>query len=91
MKERGSPGDYVLIQGDFGAVYIKVNFAFSVDLIPVYSTTEREVVEKAMPDNTVRSGRVFRYRRNFLEIKALREPRYEDLDGCLYRNYLVLL
>jgi len=62
MKERTDPGDYVLIQGDFGAVYLMVNFAFSVNLIPVYSTTEREVVEKPMPDSTVRSERVFRHR-----------------------------
>lgn len=62
VKEHGDPGDYVLIQGDFGAVYLMVNFAFSVNLIPVYSTTERDVVEKAMPDNTVRSERVFRHK-----------------------------
>ncbi|HWP49654.1 MAG TPA: CRISPR-associated protein Csx20 [Candidatus Limnocylindrales bacterium] len=62
MKGHAEPGDYVLIQGDFGAVYLMVNFAFSAGLIPVYSTTEREVVEKALPDNTVRSERVFRHR-----------------------------
>lgn len=62
MKGRGDPGDYILIQGDFGAVYLMVNFAFSIDLIPIYSTTEREVVEKAMPDNMVRSERVFRHK-----------------------------
>ena len=62
MKGQAKPGDYVLIQGDFGAIYLMVNFAFSVGLIPVYSTTEREVVEKALPDNTVRLERVFRHR-----------------------------
>ncbi|MBW1800291.1 MAG: hypothetical protein JRJ85_06125 [Deltaproteobacteria bacterium] len=39
-------GDYALIQGDFGACYIMVNFAFKKGLVPVYSTTRREVFEE---------------------------------------------
>ena len=38
--------DYVLIQGDFGACFIMVNFAFENGLIPVYSTTRREADEE---------------------------------------------
>ena len=38
-------GDYVLIQGDFGACYILVNVAFGNGLVPVYSTTKRKVSE----------------------------------------------
>jgi len=34
-------GDYVLIQGDFGAVVEMVTFAKSLDLIPIYATTKR--------------------------------------------------
>jgi hypothetical protein len=55
-------GDYVLIQGDYGAVYLMVNYAFSVGLIPVYATTERMVVEKLMPDGVVKSERVFKHK-----------------------------
>jgi hypothetical protein len=62
IRENANEGDYVLIQGDFGAVYLIVNFVFSISLIPVYATTERDVVEKHMPDNTVRSERVFKHR-----------------------------
>ncbi len=62
IEDNTNEGDYVLIQGDFGAVYLMVNFAFSMGLIPVYATTERDVVEKHMPDNTVRSERVFKHR-----------------------------
>lgn len=62
IKEHGNPGDYVLIQGDFGAVYLMVNFAFSIHLIPIYSTTERKAEEKKMPDNTVKVERVFRHK-----------------------------
>ncbi len=62
ISENSDSGDYVLIQGDFGAVYSMVNFAFSMDLIPVYSTTEREVVERQMKDNTVKSERIFKHK-----------------------------
>lgn len=61
IKENEDPEDYVLIQGDFGAVYLMVNFAFSMNLIPVYSTTERKAEERRMPDNTVKVERVFRH------------------------------
>ena len=63
INENAGHGDYVLIQGDFGAVYLMVNYAFSVGLIPVYATTERVVVEKLMPDNVVKSERVFKHKR----------------------------
>ncbi len=62
IEYNAEKGDYALIQGDFGAVYIMVNVAFSLDLVPVYATSEREVVEKRVSDNTVRSERVFKHR-----------------------------
>src|SRR3990170_3156324 len=45
VEDNADKGDYALIQGDFGAVYLMVNVAFSLGLIPVYSTSERDVVE----------------------------------------------
>jgi hypothetical protein len=62
IKENADHGDYVLIHGDFGAVYLMVNYAFSASLIPVYATTERMVVEKLMPDNVVKSERLFKHK-----------------------------
>jgi len=47
-------GDYVLIQGDFGACFIMVSAAFDMGLIPVYSTTKREAVEEHGEDGSVR-------------------------------------
>ena len=38
--------DYVLIQGDFGATFIMVQWSFQNDLNPIYSTTVRNTVEK---------------------------------------------
>lgn len=54
LKSRAKKNDYVLIQGDFGACYIVVNFAFEMGLIPIYSTTRREVVEKHQEDGSVK-------------------------------------
>ena len=54
LEANAKKGDYVLIQGDFGACYLMVNFAFELGLIPVYSTTRREVVEEPQPDGTIK-------------------------------------
>ena len=47
------PGDYVLIQGDFGATCLLVRFTVEMGLKPVYSTTRREATETLQPDGTV--------------------------------------
>jgi hypothetical protein len=47
-------GDYALIQGDFGATYVAVRFAFKQGLIPVYSTTHREAEEEIQSDGSIR-------------------------------------
>lgn len=54
LKLNAKQNDYVLIQGDFGACYIMVNFAFEMGLIPVYSTTLRDAVEEHKDDGTVK-------------------------------------
>ena len=38
-------GDYILIQGDPGAVYYLVQYVKSIDLTPIYSTSNRKVKE----------------------------------------------
>ncbi|MCP4351446.1 MAG: hypothetical protein GY795_38770 [Desulfobacterales bacterium] len=54
--------DYVLIQGDFGACWLMVNFAFDLRLVPVYSTTLREAVEEPGPDGTVKMTHNFKHK-----------------------------
>lgn len=61
LDEHGNPGDYALIQGDFGAVYAAVTFALARGLIPVYATTRRNVVETRLPDGKVQMQRVFEH------------------------------
>ena len=45
LEKNAKSNDYILIQGDFGATYIMVNWAFERGLIPVYATTKRIVKE----------------------------------------------
>ena len=59
-------GDFVLVQGEFGATCLAVGEAFRLSLIPVYSTTRREAVEKHLADGRVEIRHTFahvRYRR----------------------------
>ena len=53
--------DYVLIQGDFGATYLMVNFAFEIGLIPIYATTQRQAFEKTEKDGSVKVTRQFKH------------------------------
>ena len=55
------PGDYVLAQGDFGAVYAAVTAALQHHLIPIYATTARHTLEIRQPDGSIQIQRVFRH------------------------------
>jgi len=55
------PDDVVLVQGDFGATFIVVNFSLKLGLVPVYSTTKRDVTEEAYPGGEVRQNRIFKH------------------------------
>jgi len=55
--------DYALIQGDFGACFLMVNFAFEIGLIPIYATTRREVVEERLTDGNIKLTHQFRHQR----------------------------
>ena len=63
LRTNARPGDYVLVQGDFGAVFLVVQFALDNGLVAVYSTTERDVVETHTDPNVVNVQRTFRHRR----------------------------
>lgn len=61
IKQNSSQGDYVLVQGDFGATLLIVDFCFENGLIPVYSTTARDADEKTFADGTVKVQRTFKH------------------------------
>ena len=56
-----SASDHLLVQGDFGAVYLMVNRAFALGLIPVYATTERRARDVSLPDGSTRTEHIFRH------------------------------
>ncbi|MFP4037648.1 MAG: CRISPR-associated protein Csx20 [Desulfobacteraceae bacterium] len=63
LRREAKVGDLVLIQGDFGACYLMVRFAFDSGLVPVYATTERQATEELLEDGTIRLVHTFKHRR----------------------------
>lgn len=63
LSEKAGPGDYLLVQGDFGATYLMVHFAFEIGMVPIYSTTERMAVENHKEDGIVELTHDFKHRR----------------------------
>jgi hypothetical protein len=61
LSRNAAAGDYVLIQGDFGATCLMVASALEEGFAPVYSTTSREAVEEHQPDGSVRMTHRFRH------------------------------
>ena len=53
LEREAHAGDYLLVQGDFGATFLLAQKAFSLGLTPLYSTTRREATEEKDGD-TVR-------------------------------------
>lgn len=60
IEKVAEKGDFVLVEGDFGATYSVVSYCIDKDLIPIYSTTERKVIEEATNDG-VKTRRVFKH------------------------------
>ncbi len=61
LARESTAGDFVLVQGDFGATYLMVEFARARGLIPVYATTRRRAVEEHLSDGTVRMVHHFQH------------------------------
>lgn len=49
------PGDYVLVQGDYGATMFVVNYCIMHNLKPVYATTQRIVKEEKAGEKVITS------------------------------------
>ncbi len=56
VEEVSREGDVVLIQGDFGATYALVNYCQSLELVTLYATTKRNVVEKSIDGKMVKTS-----------------------------------
>ncbi|MDR3569711.1 MAG: CRISPR-associated protein Csx20 [Syntrophobacteraceae bacterium] len=62
LLSRAAPGDYVLIQGDFGACCILVSFSIAKGYLPIYSTTRRVASEEMQSDGRIRLVHHFEHR-----------------------------
>lgn len=60
IDENTSQGDYILVQGEFGATFYIVDYCFKKNLIPIYATSKRQVIETIVGDKTV-TNRVFKH------------------------------
>ena len=56
LKKNVTKDDYVLIQGDFGAVYEIVNLAKKLNAVAIYATTKREFSEKVVDGKVVKTS-----------------------------------
>ncbi|AEE90336.1 conserved protein of unknown function [Tepidanaerobacter acetatoxydans Re1] len=63
LKEHSKPNDIVLVQGEFGAVFLTANFCIKEGLVPIYSTTRRDVAETILDDETIQT------KRNFIHVR----------------------
>ena len=63
LGDNSQPIDYVFIEGDFGATFILVRFAFGIQLVPIYSTTHRHAVEEYLEDDSVKLTHHFKHYR----------------------------
>ncbi len=61
IEKESNKEDYALIQGEWGFVYNAVNFCKKIGVIPVYSTTVREVREIHKEDGSVEKISIFKH------------------------------
>ncbi|MGI6127838.1 MAG: CRISPR-associated protein Csx20 [Planifilum sp.] len=61
LSRETEPGDIVLVQGEFGAVYQVVSWCHREGRIPVYATTARRYESRRQPDGTVKNIHLFRH------------------------------
>lgn len=59
IQKMSAPADPILIQGDYGLCHRMILHSLDLDLIPIYSTTERSVVEKTDENGVVHKSATF--------------------------------
>ncbi len=61
LAAEAAPGDYAMIQGDFGLSFATVNKAIRLGLVPVYATTRRESSEITDDQGQIRKTLLFKH------------------------------
>ncbi len=70
IKANAMKGDYILVQGDFGATYMVVDYCISHGYTPIYATTYRVANEQKVSDNKLIT------RHHFQHVKFRKYVRY---------------
>lgn len=60
-SEQKNKKKYILIQGDFGATYYLVDKFINTNIIPIYATTERTIIEEKTNENETKKTVVFKH------------------------------
>lgn len=61
LQKETATGDYLLVQGEAGATFYMVDFAFKTGLQPIYATTSRQVSEQVVENETVTKTAFFKH------------------------------
>ncbi|MCF7859663.1 MAG: hypothetical protein K9N07_10155 [Candidatus Cloacimonetes bacterium] len=61
LSKETKPGDFVLIQGEFGVSFALVNWCIQNDRIPIYATTKRLSLEEKQPDGSIKKINIFKH------------------------------
>jgi CRISPR-associated Csx2 family protein len=61
LEENSVPGDLILVQGDFGATFLVVDWALNQLRVPIYATTARYLEEHRLDDGRVEQKRIFQH------------------------------
>lgn len=67
LEGKVKKGDYMLVQGDFGATYQMVKWAFSKNYRPIYATTKRTAVEMRQDEKIITNRQFEHVRFRFYE------------------------
>jgi hypothetical protein len=61
LETCSSPGDVVVVQGEYGATVRVAMRSREIGLIPIYATTGRVLEENKLPDGSIKVERIFRH------------------------------
>lgn len=61
IDEKARPEDYILVHGEFGAVYYIVDYCLSKNLTPVYATTERRYSQELLNNGDIANQHIFHH------------------------------
>ena len=61
LNKQAISDDFLIVEGDFGATYLMVRYAFGHNIIPLYATTSRDAYEERNDDGSISIKRNFRH------------------------------